>query len=100
MIVDYRGQILSRVLYAGEAFACAIINIEELRDYRERALHGNWIPGLAVEYYRKIYDKPVYPKNLWLEKSPGVIRDRTKVLHFNESMRRLQEQGIFLRPSD
>ncbi len=99
MIVDYRGQLVAMVLYNGEGFACGKINIEELRDHRERAVHGNWIPGLAAECYRKIYDRSIYPKNLWLKKSPGAIRDGAKVSHFNETIRKLKEQGIFSETS-
>jgi len=100
MIVDYRGQILSMISYNGEGYACGKINIEELRDHRERAVFGNWLPGLAAECYRKIYEKPVYPKNLWIEKSPGQASEKLKLAHFNDTVRKLQEQGVYTRPSD
>ncbi len=98
MIVDYRGQMLSCINYTGEGYACAKINIEELRDHHIRAQFGNWLPLLRTECYRKIYDKPIYPKNIGLEKAPG-SRDEYEVI-VKETIGKLQEQGIFLTPSE
>lgn len=90
MIVDYRGQIISRAKYPNEAYACAKINIEELRDARERNNWGHWIPTLRTEQYRCIYEKPIYPKNLWIEKPrPGL--EEVQEIHF-ESVRKFRER--------
>ena len=100
MIVDYRGQVLNKVLYNGEGYACGLLNIEELRDHRERAVSVNWLPGLATECYRKIYDTPIYPKNLWLHESPGYSRERLKFNRFFESVGELQKRGVFQKPAN
>jgi len=97
MIVDYRGQVLSCITYEGEGYAAAKINIEELRDHRDRALFGNWLPLLRTECYRKIYDKPIYPKNTWLEKPTGSREEVETVLR--ETIGKLQGQGVYLPPS-
>ncbi|MFC2013989.1 nitrilase-related carbon-nitrogen hydrolase [Chloroflexota bacterium] len=97
MIVDYRGQLLSHILYGTEGYACSKINIEELRDHRDRVLTiGNWLPTIRSEYYRKIYEKPIYPRNTWLKNRKTWDKDNAVI---KESISRLQEQGIYTPPS-
>lgn len=97
MIVGYRGEVLSMVMYNGEGFAAAKINIEELRDHRDRALWGNWLAMLQTELFRKMYDRQHHPKNLWLNKPPGTFQDNVDALQ--DTIKRLQDEGVFLRPS-
>lgn len=68
MIVDYRGHIISNHRAGGVAsFAAAIVDIESLREYRTRSLFGNWLKDVRTEQYRLMYDRPIYPKNRWLD---------------------------------
>jgi beta-ureidopropionase len=99
MIVDYRGQVLSRTKYNGEGFASAKVNIEELRDHRDRAAFGNWIPFIRTELYRKIYERAIFPKNLYMKKPPPYGTRPEREGPMRESIRRLQEDGMFQRPS-
>jgi len=97
MIVDYRGQLLSCINYGGEGYAAAKINIEELRDHRDRVLClGNWLPLVKSEYYRKIYEKPLYPPNKWVDELKTQDKDNTLV---KQIISKLQQQGIFKKPS-
>ena len=101
-IVGYRGELLAKLPYNLEGAAVAKINIEELRDHRDRAVWGNWIAMLQTEMYRKMYDRPIRPKNQWLERIPGSFRDTRKE---NEDIgrdviKKLQKDGIFLPPSE
>lgn len=96
MIVDYKGQVLAECDYATEGHTWALINIEELRDWRDRNLF-NPVSLLKTEYFRKIYDKPIYPKNLYLDKLPG---GRAQFeAEVRKTIRKLQERGIYLPPS-
>ena len=54
----------------GASYAGAIIDIEALRQYRERSLWGNWMRDLRTEQYRLIYDQPVFEKNLCIGRPP------------------------------
>lgn len=94
MVIDYRGQVLGRAAYTNEGSAAGIINIDVLREYRSRALFGNWLPTLRTECYQKIYAEPIYPKNLYL-KQP---RPKHKAVenYLRESIKRLQDRGIYL----
>jgi len=94
MIVDYKGQILSVAPYSGEGFACAKINIEELRDHRTRAPFCNFIPTLRTEYYRCIYAEPIYPKNSFL-KAPRKSTEEVIGIH-REAIRKVTKKGIYL----
>ena len=96
MIVDYKGQVLFECEYATEGHACALINIEELRDWRDRN-PLNSMPLLRTEYFRKLYEKPIYPKNIYLDKAPGGREEFEAEIM--KTIRKLQEQGIYLPPS-
>lgn len=67
MIIDYQGRIVSMHQYgAGASYAGGIINIEALREYRERSLWGNWLKDLRTEQFKLIYEQPLFDKNLCL----------------------------------
>ncbi len=52
---------------------------------------------LRVEVYRTLYEEPIYPKNLWMDEPPQARPARDK--HLQESIRRLQERGVYTPPS-
>lgn len=98
MIVDYQGKILSSHDYgAGPSYAGAIIDIEALRQYRTRSLWGNWLRDLRTEQFRCIYEQPIYPKNLGLEKHPGGHADHDEIRR--NVMEMMLAKGIYRRPS-
>ena len=43
---------------------------EALRDHRARAQWDNWLKDLRTELYQILYETPIYPKNLYLERAP------------------------------
>jgi len=94
MVVDYRGQIVNEVNHNGEAFFFAPINIETLRDYRNRS-GTNWIAYLKSEIFRKIYDAPIYPANQRMKK-PQQRAEYTRA--YFKTIDRLTEKGVFVAP--
>jgi predicted amidohydrolase len=98
MIVDYQGRILSEHKYgAGPSYAGAILDVEALRQYRARSLWGNWLRDLRTEQFRCIYERPIYPKNLGLEKHPGRHADHDEIRR--RVMVEMIEKGIYQRPA-
>jgi len=98
MIVDYQGRVIAQHESGGTAsYAGAIINIEALREYRERSMWGNWLKDLRTEQYRLIYDQPLYEKNRCLTEPPLKHADNDKVVR--EAVERVFEQGIWKRPA-
>src|SRR6185437_13100066 len=70
-IVDYRGQIVTEVPYgAGSTWIGGTIDIQSLRHFRQTAQWDNWMKDLTTEQYQLIYEQPVYPKNLYLDRMP------------------------------
>jgi predicted amidohydrolase len=97
MIVDYQGRLLSNHRSGGAAsYAGAIIDIEALRQYRERTLWGNWLKDLRTEQYRLIYDQPLYEKNRCLTEPPLKHADNDKVVR--AAAERVFQRGIWARP--
>lgn len=92
MIVDYRGTLIAHNYSTSDTFVAAPINIEQLRYHRAHARFLNWLPYLRTEIYRKIYQQPIWPKNL----SPLKHRQADEV--FYKVVHELQEKGIYQAP--
>ena len=97
MIVDYKGQVLSGCDSTIEGYCNAVLNIEALRNHREMALFGNWLPTLRTEYFNKLYDKPIFPKNRWMEEPTGTRDEYVTMLR--ATIKKFQDEGIYLVPS-
>ena len=98
MIVDYRGQVLHINYETGDAFVAAPIIISALRKHRAMSKHLNWIPYIKSEIYRKIYEKPIWPKNLAIKEAPKRKEAVEEVLY--QTVERLKQDGIFESPDD
>src|SRR5213078_3643575 len=70
-VIDYRGRIVGRQDYgAGSTYVAGTIDIEALRHFRTHAQWDNWAKDLRTELYQLIYEQPIYPKNLYMERAP------------------------------
>ena len=71
MIVDYKGRIVGQHLYgAGSSYVAGTIDIDALRNFRAHAQWDNWMKDLRTELYQLVYEQPIYPKNLYLDRAP------------------------------
>ena len=101
MIVNPRGQIVAqqRGWTSGDSFVTTTIDLEALR--RVRIANGlyNQFKDLRTEQYRAIYDKPIYPKNQYLQAPPGegwlAREDATRA----KNIQTLVDRGVFTPPS-
>ena len=100
MIVDYRGRIVGQHLYgAGSSYVGGTVDIEALRDFRTRAQWDNWLKDLRTEVYQLIYENPIYPKNLYLERPPFKHAEfRREVI--DRQIELMVERGIWKRPKE
>jgi len=83
---------------AGSTWIAGTIDVEALRHFRATAQWDNWMKDLTTEQYQLIYKKPVYPKNLYLDRPPyrhGEYRDKVT----RHQIDLLQERGIWAPPS-
>jgi predicted amidohydrolase len=99
MVVDYRGQIISRVDYGnGTTWIAGTIDIEALRHFRVTAQWDNWLKDLTTEQYQLIYERPIYPRNLYLERPPMRHAEyRSEVLE--PQIEALIDAGTWRRPT-
>jgi predicted amidohydrolase len=97
-IINYKGTIVGRQDYgAGSTYVGGVIDIEALRDHRARAQWDNWMKDLRTELYQIIYEQPIYPKNLYLDREPmkhaeyheKVIQKQIDLMH---------QRGIWVKP--
>lgn len=96
-IVDFYGNIISYSASGYNTMVAAIIDIESLRQFRMMNLNSNWLKDLRTEIFRKMYDKPIHPKNLWLEQDPLSHAEVDEV--YRDNIRRLVERGAFTEPA-
>lgn len=100
LIADYKGRIVGRQDYgAGSTFVAGVVDIGALRHHRANALWDNWIKDLRTELYQLLYEKPIYPKNLYLDRQPMRHTEyREKVIA--RQVRLMQERGVWVPPSE
>jgi len=99
MIVDYRGNIVGRHDYSGaSSWVVGTIDIEALRRFRASAQWDNWMKDLKTEQYQLIYEKPIYPKNLYLDRKPYNHAEYRKEV-IEKQIALMHERGIWARPS-
>src|SRR3954470_5571152 len=99
MVVDYKGRIVGQQDYgAGSTYVAGTIDIEALRDFRTRAQWDNWMKDLRTEIYQLIYERPIYPKNLYQDQAPFKHAEfRAQVIE--AQIQRMVDLGIWKRPS-
>jgi len=99
MIVDFKGRIISRHDYgAGSSYCAGVIDIEALRDFRARSPLMNWMKDLRTEICRLIYEKPLYPKNLWLRRVP-MKHDEYRRTVIDSQIKKMMTRGIWALPA-
>jgi predicted amidohydrolase len=98
LIVDYKGRIAGQHLYgAGSSYVAGTIDVEALRYHRTHAQWDNWMKDLRTEIYQLVYEEPVYPKNLYLERAPFTHAEfREEVIQ--KQVDKLIERDIWKRP--
>jgi predicted amidohydrolase len=68
-IIDYTGMVMRYAPYPEEQIIAATIDIESLREHRTIANHNMWI-DVRTEGFREMYEKPIYPPNLFPPGNP------------------------------
>ncbi|NHM26565.1 hypothetical protein G7K71_06085 [Desulfofundulus sp. TPOSR] len=93
MISDFNGKLLAYADYPGEMMVSAVINLEELRR-RRLDPSRNYPTMLRNEIYRKIYEKEVYPANLFSKFPPHTRVERDSMA----TIKKFIAEGIFTAP--
>jgi beta-ureidopropionase len=96
-IVDYMGNVVSYSPSGFNTFVTGMIDIEQLRQFRVMNLNSNWIKDLRTEVFRRMYDEPIHPKNLWMNQEPLRHADVDEV--YRDNIRRLIARGTFTPPA-
>ena len=97
-IINYRGQIVGKQDYgAGSTYVGGVVDIEALRDHRARAQWDNWLKDLRTELYQILYETPIYPKNLYLERAPMKHAEyRNEVIL--KQIAQMHSRGVWAKP--
>jgi len=97
-VIDYRGQIVGHHDYAGgSCWVGGTIDIEALRKFRASAQLDNWIKDLTTEQYQIIYEQPIYPKNLYLDRAPYTHKEyRREVI--DRQIQIMHERNVWVPP--
>ena len=99
MIVNYRGQIMSRVQGPHISYSAAVINIEELRVFRTKSMIS-LLPQIPAELFGELYleaaKKYSWPKNLFAKDAPPLYPERKKF--FKQRINEMIEKGLYVAP--
>jgi beta-ureidopropionase len=99
MIVDYRGQIVGRQDYGGVSTSvCGPVNIEALRHHRQSSPWTNWMKDLRTEMYQMVYEEPIYPKNLYLDRAPMKHAEYAEKVT-KPQVKLMQDRDIWKKPA-
>ncbi|MGE0747846.1 MAG: hypothetical protein AB7K86_21480, partial [Rhodospirillales bacterium] len=97
-IIDYKGRIVGRQDYgAGSTYVAGVIDIQAMRDHRARAQWDNWLKDLRTELYGIVYDKPIYPKNLYLDRAPMKHAEYKREV-IDKQIALMHQKGIWKKP--
>jgi beta-ureidopropionase len=96
-IVDYMGNVVSYSTSGYNTFVTGTIDIEALRQFRVMNLNSNWMKDLRTEVFRRMYEQPIHPANLWMEQDPKRHAEVDKVYRAN--IKRLIDRGTFTPPA-
>jgi predicted amidohydrolase len=96
-IVDYYGNVISYSASGSNSMIAAIIDIEALRQFRIMNLNSNWTKDLRTELFRRMYEPPIHPKNLWLVEEPRTHGPVDEI--YRDNIRRLVERGTYTLPA-
>ena len=96
-IVDYHGNVISYSASGANTMVAAILDIEGLRNFRVMNLNSNWTKDLRTEVFSRMYERPIHPKNLWLEREPLTHEAVDDIYRGN--ITRLVERGAYAAPA-
>ena len=98
-VIDYKGRIVGKQEYgSGSTYVSGVIDIEALRDHRARAQWDNWLKDVRTELYQLLYEQPIYPKNLYLEREPMKHAEYKKKV-IEPQIKLLQDRGVWAKPA-
>lgn len=96
-IVDYRGNVVAYSASSANTVVAATIDIEALRQFRAMNLNSNWLKDLRTELFRRMYEEPIHPRNLWLHDDPKRHAEVDEIYRGN--IRRLVDRGTWTPPA-
>jgi hypothetical protein len=74
-----------------------VVDVEALRHHRQSAQASNWLKDVRAELAQLIYEQPIYPKNLYLNRRPGKHAEyKREVMDRQVSL--MQQRGIWKAP--
>jgi len=79
------------------SFVAGIVDIEALRQFRTMNLNSNWMKDLRTELFRRMYEVPIHPANLWLNRDPGQHAEVDEV--YRDNIQRLVARGSYTPPA-
>jgi hypothetical protein len=89
--------VLGHTASSANTFVAGIVDIEALRQFRAMNLNSNWMKDLRTEVFRRMYEEPIHPKNLWLNEEPLRHADVDEIYRAN--IARLVSRGSYTPPA-
>ena len=98
VIVDYKGAIVGKQRDTnGSTYVRGVIDIEALRHHRAKAQVTNWMKDIRAELAQLIYEKPIYPKNRYIDRIPGNHEEYKREV-IDQQIALMQARDIWKKP--
>jgi beta-ureidopropionase len=98
MIVDYRGNLVTKVDHDNVTGVPGCIDIKALREYRATSPQSAHMVQMRSNLWKQIYEKwPEYPKNLYVERDYPDLLERAG-LHL-QILESFFKAGVYTRPA-
>ena len=81
----------------GSSWVAGTVDVGALRNFRASAQWDNWIKDMTTEQYQLIYEEPVYPKNLYLDRAPYTHAEYRREVT-DKQIELMHERDIWRRP--
>jgi len=99
MIVDYRSHVMvQREFSAADTFVSECLDIEALRRYRLQNGFGRWFKDMRMEQFAAIYERPINPKNQYLDEAPTEGWGEREAAVLAQNIDRLTRDGVLVAP--
>ena len=97
MIVDYRAQVMvQREFSAADTFVSECLDLEALRRYRLQNGFGRWFKDMRMEQFAAVFERPIYPKNQYLDEAPTEGWGEREAAVLAENIERLTSDGLLV----
>jgi len=92
LIADYKGNVIAKYPSTEMGFCSAVLNVDELREYRKTNTLGAGLAYAPADIWKKIYEKDFRDKNSYIKNPPPDWKGRLE--RHAKIVKKITEEGL------